>query len=143
MAIAADETATSLYDKLARAHVELVRELVPQLVAGNAPRVPQDERRASAWPKRTPADGIIDWDTRAPYLHDWVRAQTRPYPGAFTYLGDERVTVWRARTIAADTAPAGTIVEVRGDGAVVACGEGALLLEETEGPELVAGARLG
>jgi methionyl-tRNA formyltransferase len=141
--IAADETATSLYDKLARAHVELVRECVPKLLTRTAPRVPQDERRASAWPKRTPADGIIDWDTRAPYLYDWVRAQTRPYPGAFTYLGDERVTVWRARTVDADAAPAGTIVEVRGDGAVVACGEGALLLEETEGPQLVAGARLG
>ena len=51
--------------------------------------VPQDPRRASSWPKRTPPDGIIDWETRAPYLHDWVRAQTRPYPGAFTWLGDD------------------------------------------------------
>ncbi len=143
VAIAPDETATSLYGKLARAHVDLIREYVPQLVAGTAPRIPQDERRASAWPRRTPADGIIDWDTRAPYLYDWVRAQTRPYPGAFTYLGNERVTVWRARTTDAQTAPAGTVVEIRGDGVVVACGEGALLLEETEGPDLVAGARLG
>jgi methionyl-tRNA formyltransferase len=141
--IAPDENATTLYEKLARAHVELLREYVPQLLARAAPRVPQDGRRASAWPKRTPADGIIDWETRAPYLYDWVRAQTRPYPGAFTYLGDERVTVWRARTVDADAAPAGTVVELRADGAVVACGDGALLLEETEGPELVAGARLG
>ena len=116
---------------------------MPRLAAGTAERMPQDERRASVWPKRTPPDGIIDWETRAPYLYDWVRAQTRPYPGAFTYLGAERVTVWRARTVHADAAPAGTVVEVRGDGVVVACGEGALLLEETEGPELVAGARLG
>ena len=76
---------------------------------GRAPRVAQDPRRASAWPKRTPADGIIDWETRAPYLHDWVRAQTRPYPGAFTFLGDEKVVVWRARPVGDSrmTAPAG------------------------------------
>jgi methionyl-tRNA formyltransferase len=144
--VAADETATTLYEKVADAHVELIRRCVPLLVAGEAPRVPQDERRASAWPKRTPADGIIDWDTRAPYLYDWVRAQTRPYPGAFTYLGHEKVIVWRARPLAIDVeAPGGTIVGEESAGPVVACGEGALLLEEIEtaaGP-LSVGARLG
>ena len=139
--IGEEETATTLYERIADAHVELVREYVPQLVRGTAPRVPQDERRASAWPKRTPADGIIDWETRAPYLYDWVRAQTRPYPGAFTYLGDEKVVVWSARPVDAEAAPAGTIVAA---GPVVACGEGALLLEDVETEaELAVGAKLG
>ena len=138
-----DETATSLFDKIARAHVDLIREYVPKLIAGTAPRIAQDPRRASHWPKRVPADGIIDWDTRAPYLYDWVRAQTRPYPGAFTYLGDQRVVVWRARPVEGE-GPAGTVLEARAEGAVVACGEGALLLEEVEAPEpLPVGAVLG
>jgi len=141
--IAPDETAASLYGRLAEAHVDLVREYVPQLVAGTAPRVPQDEGRASAWPKRTPADGIIDWETRAPYLYDWVRAQSRPYPGAFTYLEGEKVVVWRARPVEG-SGPAGVVVEERSEGPVVACGEGALLLEEVDARSpLVVGARLG
>jgi methionyl-tRNA formyltransferase len=140
-----DETATSLFERVAAAHVELVREFVPQLLERRAPRIPQDPRRASSLPKRTPADGIIDWETRAPHLYDWVRAQTRPYPGAFTFLGDEKVIVWRARPVVLDAdAPAGTVVEQRSDGAVVACGEGALLLEEIDSArELSVGARLG
>ena len=144
--IAPDETATTLFARLADAHVELTRQFLPQLLAGSAPRVPQDPSRASSWPKRTPADGIIDWDTRARYLHDWVRAQTRPYPGAFTFLGDEKVIVWSARPVdLADAAPAGTVVEVGSAGPVVACGEGALVLEEieTSAGELELGARLG
>jgi methionyl-tRNA formyltransferase len=143
--IAADETATTLFQRIADAHVDLVRELVPELVAGTAPRIPQDPSRASSWPKRTPADGIIDWDTRAPYVYDWVRAQTRPYPGAFTFLGDEKVVVWRARPVDLDAvAPAGTIVAERPEGPVVACGDGALVLEEIEtAGELAVGARLG
>jgi methionyl-tRNA formyltransferase len=143
--IAPDETAATLYQKTADAHVDLVRELVPLLVAGTAPRIPQDPRRASAWPKRTPADGIVDWETRAPYLDAWVRAQTRPYPGAFTFLGDERIVIWRARLIAQDAAAAaGTVLEVLEDGPVVACGEGALLLEELEpSVRLAVGDRLG
>jgi methionyl-tRNA formyltransferase len=144
--IAPDETATSLFERLAEAHVELVRQYVPQLLQRTAPRIRQDGRRASSWPKRTPADGIIDWETRAPYLYDWVRAQTRPYPGAFTFLGDEKVVVWRARPVELEeTVPAGTIVSELPEGPVVACGEGGLLLEEVEvaSGSLSVGARLG
>jgi methionyl-tRNA formyltransferase len=144
--ITRDETATTLYDKVTAAHLELVRQFVPKLLDGTAERVPQDTRRASAWPRRAPADGIIDWETRAPYLYDWVRAQTRPYPGAFTFLGDDRLVVWRARPVdLEEEAPAGTVVGREGEAAVVACGEGGLVLEEVEGAAepLPVGARLG
>ena len=143
--IAPDETATTLFERIAEAHVDLTRELVPRLLARTAPRIPQDPSRASSWPKRAPADGIIDWETRARYLYDWVRAQTRPYPGAFTFLGDDKVIVWGARAVElAEAAPAGTIVEVGPEGPVVACGEGGLVLQEIQtNGELVVGARLG
>ena len=143
--VAADETATTLFARIAEAHVALTRQLLPQLLARTAPRMQQDPSRASSWPRRAPADGIIDWETRAPYLYDWVRAQTRPYPGAFSFLGDERVIVWAARPVElAETAPAGTVVEVRPEGPVVACGEGALVLEEVQtSGELAVGAKLG
>jgi len=146
--ISEEETATTLYERIADAHAKLIREYVPQLAAGTAPRIPQDPIRASSWPKRTPADGIIDWETRAPYLDAWVRAQTRPYPGAFTFLGPSKLVVWRARPVELDAAAAaGTVVEERPEGVVVACGEGGLLLEEVEseplGEELAVGARLG
>ena len=144
--VAHDETATTLFDRVAAAHVDLIREYVPQLLERRAPRIAQDPRRASSWPKRVPADGIIDWETRAPYLHDWVRAQARPYAGAFTFLGDEKVIVWRARPVELEASePAGTIVARRPEGPVVACGAGGLLLEEVEtgAGELAVGARLG
>ena len=143
--VAHDETATTLFARIADAHVALTREFVPQLMARSAPRTQQDPSRASSWPRRAPADGIIDWETRAPYLYDWVRAQTRPYPGAFSFLGDEKVIVWAARPVElAEGAPAGTIVEVTAEGPVVACGEGGLVLEEIQtSGELEVGARLG
>jgi methionyl-tRNA formyltransferase len=151
-----DETASTLFERISEAHVELVRAHAPGLFAGTAPRIPQNPSRASSWPKRVPADGIIDWMTRAPYLYDWVRAQTRPYPGAFTFLGDTRIVIWRAAPTMIDSqAPAGTVVEGRESGVVVACGDGGLVLEEVEpygggvleGPSIAeaipVGARLG
>jgi len=56
------------------------------------------------------------------------------------------VIVWEARPVdLPEPAPAGTIVEIGPGGPVVACGEGALVLEEiqTNASELVVGARLG
>jgi methionyl-tRNA formyltransferase len=143
--ISPHETATTLFDRTSEAHVALLRVYVPLLIERRAPRSPQDPSRASAWPRRSPADGIIDWETRAPYLYDWVRAQTRPYPGAFTYLGDSKVVVWKARPVEAVTeAPAGTVVDESPEGLVVACGEGALVLEEIESSQpLLVGSVLG
>jgi len=143
--ISPDETATTLFDRITEAHVALLREYVPLLIERRAPRIPQDPLRASAWPRRTPADGIIDWETRARFLYDWVRAQTRPYPGAFTYLGDAKVVIWQARPVeTGGEARAGTILDALPEGPVVACGEGALLLEEVESPRpLEVGAVLG
>ncbi len=127
------ETAATLFAKVRRAHVALLDRVLPDLLAGRAAERPQDERRASTWPRRTPADGIIDWCTRAPALDTWVRALTRPYPGAFTWAGDRRLTVWAAE-VAADAATGGaapgTVLESGGGVPVVACGEGALRLLE-------------
>ena len=48
-------------------------------------------------PRRRPADGVIDWTRTTGQLHDWVRALTHPYPGAFTFVDGVRLFVWRAR----------------------------------------------
>lgn len=126
-----DETATTLYDKILGAHVALIERQVPLILAGTAEREPQDPRRASSWPKRSPADGIIDWETRARPLYEWVRAQTRPYPGAYTFLNDQKLVIWSARPMDSQIrAPAGTVIAHREGGVVVACGDGALLIED-------------
>ena len=144
--IAPDETATTLFARIAEAHVVLTRVLVPQLVARSAPRIPQDPSRASSWPKRTPADGIIDWETRAPYLYDWVRAQTRPYPGAFTFLGDEKVIVWQCaarRARRARRRRGRSSRSVRKGLSWRAAKEGSCSRRSRRRGELVVGARLG
>jgi methionyl-tRNA formyltransferase len=131
------ETATTLYDKILQAHVTLIKRYVPLLIAGSARRHSQDPRRASFWPKRIPADGIIDWDTRADALYGWVRAQTRPYPGAYTYFDQRKLVVWTARPIKGHVAgQSGTVVAHEEEGVVVICGDGLLLLQEVELEEL-------
>ena len=129
--IAREDDIAAVLDKASRASLALVREYVPLLGGGGAPRFPQDHSRATSVPQRRPEDGLIDWRTKsAEQVYDWVRAQTRPYPGAFTFFGGEKVTIWRAGlgggSAAAAAAPPGSIAGVSGEGGSISvrCADG-------------------
>jgi methionyl-tRNA formyltransferase len=91
------DTATTLYAKMTAAGRQLLRDYLPAIIAGTAPRIPQDHTKATYLPKRTPADGRIDWSRPAESVYDLIRATTHPYPGAFTLCGERKVIVWKAR----------------------------------------------
>ena len=55
----------------------------------------QNDEETSWFEKRTPADGLIDWKTVV-QIADLIRAQTRPYPGAFSFLSGFRMNIWSA-----------------------------------------------
>ena len=48
----------------------------------------QEESEAEYLPKRTPEDGFIDWNRTGKEIGRFVRALTRPYPGARTKIND-------------------------------------------------------
>jgi methionyl-tRNA formyltransferase len=100
-----------------------VRSL-PKLADGTAPRIKQDEAAATVWPRRRPEDGRIDWNKDERALYNWVRALTKPYPGAFTFLDGRKLFVWAAEQAHQDSRAApGTILGV-GDAVLVATGHG-------------------
>ena len=49
--------------------------------------------------RRYPFDGEIDWKKPAAEIYNFIRAQSTPYPGAFTYYGGEKMTIWAAELI--------------------------------------------
>ncbi|MBU6282965.1 formyltransferase [bacterium] len=150
VAIDRDDTALTLTRKLAAAGRETMREALPLLESGRAPREPQDHARSSYFGGRKPADGAIDWTWPAERVRNLVRAVTEPWPGAFTHLGGEPLLVWWAETAPAlEGARPGAIVPGAGAGGVprVACGEGAIDLvsvgwrgEKTDGARWLAAA---
>lgn len=112
-AIDANETCATLYDKAEQASVGLLRTWLPRLVRGDAPRVPQRDADATWFPQRSPEDGALDWTSRsARQAHDWIRAQTRPYPGAWTTWNGQRLMLWKASLVdtPATTAAPGTVL---------------------------------
>jgi len=56
----------------------------------------QNEREASYFGKRTPADGQINWSWCKERIYNWIRAQAKPYPGAFTFLKKQKIIIHKA-----------------------------------------------
>lgn len=117
------------------ASVRLVKKLLPQIAAGTLS--PQEQEGAPIYAlQRCPEDGAIDWRRSASEIELLVRATSRPYPGAYTCLGDSKTLVWRARALSGAEAPTvygqpGQIACLPGmDEAVAICGSGLLALEE-------------
>ncbi len=128
-----EETASTLYKKVCDATYRLTKETYPLLTTGKAPRIKQDETRATHWTKRTPQDGEIDWRKSTQEIHALIRAVTHPYPGAFGFLGGKKFLVWKAKRVEVQAqAGAGTILSENGKEMVVKTGDGALLLESYE-----------
>ena len=75
----------------------MIPPLFDALASGNRPAEPQDHDRATYLAIRRRADGEIDWSRSADEIERLVRAVTRPYPGAFSRLGEREVTIWAAR----------------------------------------------
>ena len=113
----------------------LFADAIDQLAA--ATLIPREQEEAGAlrcYP-RLARDNRIDWSQSATQIARLVRAMSRPFDGAFSFLGSERLIVWRARSEASTAwfgAP-GQVAERRADGSVAVCtGDGFLVLEEIE-----------
>lgn len=125
-----EDDALSLYKKALQAHIKLIQDYFPFLQEGKAPRIKQDEAKASYWHKRVPKDGIIDWNASSKNLYDWIRALTEPYPGAFTFYRDKKLIIWKSMLINEKDhyRDSGTILEIDKDGLLVSTGEGIVKL---------------
>lgn len=117
------ETLPTLMAKHMTALEDMWAELLPQLAEGRAIGIEQDPSLISHCAKRTPNDGRVCWDQDTEAIDRLVRAVTKPYPGAFTHRGDDRMTIWESELWTGPThyGLPGQVLETHGDEALVAC----------------------
>jgi methionyl-tRNA formyltransferase len=130
-----DDTIADVLVRTEMLAIELVRNNYPRLLDGTAPRRAQDHSQATYRPMRRPEDGRIAWTRAGREIHNFIRAQSRPYPGAFCMLpSGASLRVWRASPFSdAVHGNPGEVVLIEGDAAVVTCGAGsAVQLQEVQ-----------
>ncbi|ACX87157.1 NAD-dependent epimerase/dehydratase [Pectobacterium parmentieri WPP163] len=99
VAIDDEDTALTLHGKCRTAAAALLAQQLPLIRSREIALTPQDDSQASYFGRRTAADGLIDWQKSASEINNLIRAVTEPYPGAFTFLGERKVIIWRARVV--------------------------------------------
>lgn len=94
-----DDYISDVLKKAEKASLELIRKNIPLIAAGKSSRIPQKHEDATYFPARSPKDGEINWDWDTPTIKNFIRAQSKPYPGAFTHFNGKKVIIWDAEII--------------------------------------------
>lgn len=120
--------------KLEKRTIDMFRETYPAILTGEATPAEQDHSLATYCAPRTSKDGNIDWQQPAQQVYNFIRAQSSPYPGAFTYFEGGWLTVCRARIFPHQyCGTPGQVARITDDGVYVICGDHtAIILEEVQ-----------
>lgn len=125
------DDATSIYKKIIDIGKEMLDENLLKISQGKSKRKKQNsELFIENWPKRTPADGKIDWEKTAHEIHNLIRAITHPYPGAFTFFKHSKLIIWKSIFSQEKSKGIGKIMEINKDGIKIGTGEGTIIIKD-------------
>lgn len=138
------DTIATLYARIELKGLGLLRQAIEKIANSTlvARMQPQTGRRIM--PQRSPKDGLINWELDDRFIDRFIRAQTKPYPGAYTILKNKKLVIWSAELIDEDPTilqlPVGTLVK-SDESCSIVCGKGILKLEavDYDGQSMIGG----
>jgi methionyl-tRNA formyltransferase len=124
-------TAGELHDELMEVGAGLMVQALMALEEGSLPLFPQSAEGITYAKKIEKSETRVDWTRPAVDIHNHIRGLS-PFPGAWCEMPvggkAERVKLLRS-TLGAGNGSSGTVLD---DSLTIACGEGALRLEELQ-----------
>ncbi|RME00270.1 MAG: methionyl-tRNA formyltransferase [Calditrichaeota bacterium] len=124
LAISPDEYVGDILHRLEQKTLEVFQTKYPRVFEHEISAVEQDHRQATYCAQRRPEDGRIDWRRPAREIYNFIRAQSEPYPGAFTLLREKKLTIWKARLFEFPYfGTPGQVARITKDGVWVICGD--------------------
>jgi methionyl-tRNA formyltransferase len=91
--ISKTDTGASILNKFNEKYFPLVQKVVDKIENDTISFKLQDHSKATYFGKRTPEDGLIDWNWHKERIFNWVRALSNPYPGAFSFLNGAKIII--------------------------------------------------
>jgi methionyl-tRNA formyltransferase len=125
----------SVYNKVTFATFDLLNKTIDDIEQGNITTQPQSFDDATYFPQRKPKDGIVDWGRDPLEQWNWIRAQTTPYPGAFTFLDGKKLTILSSE-VASEVDPRANPAEIKAivkdSGIEIGTGEGTVRITRVQ-----------
>jgi len=127
-----DATTPDMEAQLSQAGADLLVEVLDGIQKGAIVELAQDERDATYARKFEKGDGRIDWRKPGQKIHNFVRA-LQPFPGAFTFVSRQRVTIWKVQAIKGKPSQRpGCVSAVDKDALRIACADGEVAIVELQ-----------
>jgi methionyl-tRNA formyltransferase len=140
-----DTLGSVYFDRLFPMGVDAMLESVDLVKAGKAPRIKQDDSKATYEGRCGPDNAHIDWGRPWQEIDRLIRG-CNPAPGAWSKLGDKTVRIFDAKPLPAKDPKGiggkmGEIVAVEADGITVVCADGRFKVTrvQADGPKVSAG----
>ncbi|MBR3888128.1 MAG: methionyl-tRNA formyltransferase [Clostridia bacterium] len=130
-----NDTYGTLYEKLKVAGGKAIVKTLEKVAEGSVSRVKQGDDFTMA-PMIEKEMGEIDWNKSSKEIRNLIRG-FNPMPGAYSYVGEERIKVWTAELtdqVAEEAVPGDIIVASEKNGLLVKTGDGVLELTEIQMP---------
>lgn len=140
IAIEEEDTGARILEKYNDSYPDLVGDVVRLINSGKFPTKKQDISKATYFGKRTSENGGIDWDWQKERIRNWVRAQAKPYPGAFSHIGKEKIVIHKISYSDIgfiDTTINGSVIALIDNKPIIKTPNGAVALEEYECKEII------
>ncbi|EAT99356.1 methionyl-tRNA formyltransferase [Campylobacter concisus] len=84
-----------ILDDIYDVHNKAYMELFDLLISDNIFFIDQNEDDATYTCSRTADDGEIDWKNSTKNIFNFIRAQSKPYAGAYTFFNGDKVVLWK------------------------------------------------
>jgi methionyl-tRNA formyltransferase len=140
-----DTLGTVYFDRLFPMGVDAMLESLDLVKAGKAPRIKQDESKATYEGRCGPDHAHIDWGRPWAQIDRLIRG-CNPAPGAWSMLDGKTLKIFDAKPLPAKdpkgiAGKMGEIVEIGADGFTVVCADGRFKITrvQADGPKLGAG----
>jgi methionyl-tRNA formyltransferase len=88
-----NDTGADVLDKFSVNYKILLDSVLNKIKTNKINFKKQDNLLATFFGKRTPNDGLVNWDWQRERIKNWVRAQAEPYPGAFTFYKEQKIII--------------------------------------------------
>jgi len=113
----------------------LASKLLQDYVAGKPLTITHTDNDPTHWYKgRTPEDGRIDVNAKTREIYNLIRGITRPFPGAFAFVGKERLSIWAShpfdKTIDFSGYRVGEIIGIFDENLLMRTVDGSLLITD-------------
>lgn len=131
-----DDKISGVMKRVTQTCLDLLEKNINNIINGEINTIHQDHSTATYTQKRLPSDNLIDWNLSTIEIYNFIRALSRPYPGAFTFINKTKLIIWQAKLVESSTefiGIPGCLMKITpGEGVLVNTGGGYIMVTEVQ-----------